>query len=313
MKKIISLLLTLSTLTLALFSVSCQKTDDTVINIGVMSGPTGMGMAKLMADNAGSDEKYNFTVYSSPNDATPALANGTLDMLCLPTNTAATLASKQSDFISVIAINTLGSLFVLTDENTTVNSIADLEGKTIYASVPNSTTGPIINYILEQNGVNATVEFEANHDALVAKVVKNEAPIVILPEPKVSAALMQNTGYSIDLNLSTEWDVISHSPMAMGCIVVRNDFLKEHKIAVDSFLNDYEQSINYISATENRDYAAEMIYNAEVLPKLAIAKNALKNLAGSIVFIKGESMKAALEAFYAAIGQAAPSGDFYYE
>ena len=120
MKKIISLLLTLSTLTLALFSVSCQKTDDTVINIGVMSGPTGMGMAKLMADNAGSDEKYNFTVYSSPNDATPALANGTLDMLCLPTNTAATLASKQSDFISVIAINTLGSLFVLTDENTTV-------------------------------------------------------------------------------------------------------------------------------------------------------------------------------------------------
>ncbi len=314
MKKLISLILLGAMVALMLFSCNSPDVrDDVEIDIGVMSGPTGMGMAKLMNDVGEDSDKYDFEIYSAPTNATADLASGELDMLCLPTNTAAALANKEADFITVLAINTLGSLYLLSDADTTITSIADLEGKTIYASVPSSTTGPIINYLLKKNDVNATVEFEADHDALVAKIKDGTAPIAILPEPKVTAALTQNTAYSIDLNLSTEWSKVSSTPLAMGCIVVRNDFLKEHKAAVDKFLEDYKASIEYINNSENLDEAAQMIVDAEIIPALPVAKKALKNLYGSIAYIDGAEMKSTLENFYAAIELQKPSDSFYYD
>ena len=317
MKKLISsILLVIFALTML---VACgggnnnSTADDVKINIGVMAGPTGMGMAKLMSDAGENSDKYSFEIYSAPTNATADLASGALDMLCLPTNTAATLANKQSDFITVLAINTLGSLYLLTDGNTEIKSIKDLEGQTIYASVPSSTTGPIINYLLEANGVNATIEFEADHDALVAKVQDGSASIVVLPEPKVTAALVKNNTYSIDLNLSTEWEKVSETPLTMGCIVVRNDFLKAHKETVDSFLEEYKASIEYINNPENLDSAAQMIVDGSVIPQLPIAKKSLQNLYGSITYLDGADMKFALENFYTVINLKLPDDKFYHE
>ena len=310
MKRLIAILLTVSALVVSLCSCYSLKNDGK-ITIGVMSGPTGMGMAKLMNDYKDS-EKYEFKVYSDPTVATADLANNTVQMLCLPTNTAANLASKKADYISTLAINCLGSLYLMTDGNTEINSISELEGKTIYASVPSSTTGPIIRYILEKNNVNATIEFVQDHDALVAKVAQNSASIVVLPEPKVTAALVKNPAYSVDLNLSVEWSRISDEPLTMGCIVARNDFISENRRAVNKFLEEYEASINYIGNKNNNEKAAQMIVDAGVLPKLPIAKRALNNLYGSIVYIDGADMKSALKAFYTAINNKQPSDSFYY-
>ena len=315
MKKSIALILTLILSLTAL--ISCQQPENNArvkINIGVMSGPTGMGMAMLMNESSKSDsDLYSFDIYSAPTNATADLASGALDMLCLPTNTAAALATKQADYVTVIAVNCLGSLYLVSNESIEISSINDLEGQTIYASVPSSTTGPIIEFILERCGVNATIEFEADHDTLVAKIKSGEAPIAVLPEPKVTAALMQNSAYEVDLNLSEEWDKVSDLPLAMGCIVVRNDFLKENEYSVKQFLIDYKKSIAYINAPENLDSSAQMIVDAQILPKLPIAKGALSNLYGSIVYLDGEEMKNALEGFYEAIGLTSPGNDFYYE
>ena len=312
MKKLVTLLITLVILLGSLASCIPAKTEK--INIGVMSGPTGMGMAKLMDDTSEDSARYSFQIFSDPTLGVQSLQAKTLDMLCLPTNTAANLAIKQSDFLSVISINCLGSLYLLTNEGTEINSIADLEGKTVYVSVPNSTTGPIVNYLLEQNGVSANIQTVSDHDTLVTMLSGNNPPeIVVLPEPKVSAALMKNTSYKVAINLSEAWDEVSDTPLTMGCIVVRNEFLSENKSAVDSFLRDYKASIEYIGNESNLDSAAQMIVDSGVLPALPVAKGALNNLYGSIVYIDGEQMKTALKEFYTAINCATPSDDFFYE
>lgn len=312
MKKLIALIIALATLTLLCTSCSLVKPDTTTeVKIGVMNGPTGMGMAKLINDEkSNADTLYTFESYSAPTDAIPELTNGTLDMLCLPTNTAATLSAKLD--ISVIAINCLGSLYLMTDEATDINSISDLEGKTIYCSVPTSTTQPIINYILKEAGVNATLECVSDHDALVAKIAKNEVSIAVLPEPKASAAMTKNNAYSVDLNLSEEWSKLSDEPLTMGCIVVRNEFLENNKRAVDTFLAKYKDSIEYINTPENNETAAQMIADAGIIPQAPIAKKALNNLYGSIVYMDGQDMKSALVSFYDAIGQELPDESFYY-
>ena len=314
MKKIFAILILIALLVISL--ASCFGSVDTEkINIGVMSGPTGMGMAKLMSDNKENTVKYEFRIYNDPNSATADLANGTVDMLCLPTNLAANLSIKQKDYISTIAINCLGSLYLLSDGSTNISSINDLDGKTVYTSVKTSTTGPILRYILENAGVNATVEDSvyADHDSLVAAIKSGEVELAVLPEPKASAALIQNTNYSIALNLSTEWELVSNEPLTMGCIVVKNDFLTECKATVDAFLTEYKASITYINNKDNLDAAANMIVENGIIPKLQIAKSALKNLEGSIVYIDGEDMQSALIAFYDAIGNNQPSEEFYYK
>ena len=314
MKKIISSLILMTLLILSFTSCFSNVGNAAKINIGVMSGPTGMGMAKLMNDNKDNTDKYEFRIYNDPNSATADLANGTVDMLCLPTNLAANLSIKQKDYISTVAINCLGSLYLLSDGSITVNSINDLEGKTIYTSVKTSTTGPILRYILAEAGVNATVDDStyADHDSLVAAIKGGSVELAVLPEPKASAALMQSSQYSIALNLSSEWELVSSEPLTMGCIVVRNDFLKGNKASVDAFLSEYKASIEYIGNKDNLEAAANMIVENDIIPKLPIAKSALANLYGSISYIDGDDMKNALVAFYNAIDNAQPSDEFYY-
>lgn len=324
MKKFLATLL-LFTLTLTLLASCTPSTDgeNTKINVGCLSGPTGMGMAKMINDNGLDSDKYSFTVYGGPEAAKDAFIAGDVDAICFPTNTAANLCKALNGDVYVAAINCLGSLYLLTDSTVEINSISDLEGRTVYASVPNSTTGAIINHILEENGVNATVSFEyegetlADHDQLVGLIGKGEVDIAILPEPKATATIISNPdlGLSIDLNLSAEWEKVSSDsePLTMGCIIFRKSFVDKNKAAVDAFLAEYESSIEFINSKENNEEAANMIYNAGILPKAAIAKRALNNLYGSIVYMDGAEMKAALKSFYQVIGIALPDDEFYYE
>ena len=328
MKKLFALLLITAVLFGTLtscFPFDSNVTEDgktTKIRIGTLSGPTGMGMAKIINDNGLDSDKYSFTVYGKPDAAQAAFTAGDIDALCFPTNNAANLYAKLNGNLYVTAINCLGSLYVVSGSGYEIDSIQDLEGKTIYASVPNSTTGAIINYILAENNVNATVTFEYNgevlndHDMLSAYMGKGEIDLAILPEPKATATIVSNPnlGLKISLNLSAEWEKVSDEsePLTMGCIVFNKNFVDKNKDAVDAFLAEYKASIEYINDKKNLESSAEMIFNAGILPKAAIAKKALMNLYGSIVYIDGAEMKTALEGFYKVIGLAKPDANFYY-
>ncbi len=316
MKKFLLVLLIAATLTATLlpFTSCFDEEDTTKLNIGVLAGPTGMGMAKLMNDAGDDSDKYSFMLKSSPDQLLPELTSGTIDMACLPTNVAANLANKNSDYITVIAINTLGSLYLVAKNTETIDNITDLAGKTIHTSVPTSTTGPILQYILAENSISANVECDySNHDDLVAAVKSGAVDYAVLPEPKVTAALMGNTlGYEVKLNINNEWNKICDTELTMGCIVVKNSFLKEHKTVVDNFLKEYKASIEYINDRQNLESAADMFVAQGIIPKLPVAKSALQNLYGSISYVDKTDMKNALEAFYDVIGQAKPDNTFYY-
>ena len=325
MKKILATLL-LFVLTVTLL-VSCNtdsgNEQPTKIKIGALSGPTGMGMAKMINDNGLDSDKYSFTVFGGPEAAKNAFIAGDVDAICFPTNTAANLFKALKGDLYVAAINCLGSLYLLSDSSVEIKDIKELEGKTVYASVPGSTTGAIINHILEENDVNANVSFEyngetlADHDQLSALISQGKIDLAILPEPKATATMVQNPdlGLSIDLNLSAEWEKVSadSEPLTMGCIIFKKSFVDANKATVDAFLSEYKASIEYINAKENNEQAANMIATAGILPKAAVAKRALNNLYGSIVYLDGEEMKTALKSFYEVIGMVSPENAFYYE
>ena len=104
---------------------------DLTVNVVALNGTTGFGMAKLMSDSkAGTTAlSYNFTVETVPSNATAALVNGTADIAALPTNAAAALYNKTDGAVQVLALNTRGVLYVVTDGTESITSFADLRGK----------------------------------------------------------------------------------------------------------------------------------------------------------------------------------------
>lgn len=290
----------------------------TTINVGVLNGPTAMGALKLWADN---DTRYEFTLYTSPDQIMPDLQSGAIDVAALPTNNAAELYNAGGKKLQVLALNTLGVLHLL-DTTGAVTSLADLEGKTIY--VPNAGSNPeyIVRHLLAKNGINATVETSIVQPALIQQgIVSGSIGIAVLPQPAATATALSAKGAGktvTSIDLSSEWAKIESTPIAQGCLVASRNFIEKHPTAIANFLTAYEASVAYMTAAENLDAAAALIVEKGILPKAPVAKQALPKCA--ISYVDGAEMKAALDAFYAilssynsaSIGGAIPDDGFYY-
>ena len=150
MKKILSFTLAIVLIAVSLLAfTSCnnKKTDD-AIKVTTLNGTTGFGMAPLMKENSmgNTSNKYEFDVQTDPSIVMAGLINGTIDIAALPTNAAANAYNKTNGGVQIIAINTLGVLYLVTN-NIEVSSIAELENKTIYCPAQNPAF--ITKYVVE--------------------------------------------------------------------------------------------------------------------------------------------------------------------
>lgn len=278
------------------------------VNVAMLKGPTGIGAAKLMADNdAGTTAlDYTFTVASAPDEITGKIANGELDIAAIPTNFAAVLYGKTGKGIKMAALNTLGVLYVL-EKGNTVQSMADLKGRTIYATGQGSNPEYVLNYLLKQNGLtpgtDVTIEWKAS-DELAALMASGEIDLAMLPVPAATGVLMQNKDVRSALDLTAEWNkiVTDGSVLTMGCVVVQAKFAQEHPEEVDAFLKEYAASIDYVK--NNVEAASELVAQYGITPKAAVAKAAIPQ--ANLVCITGKDMLEGIQGYYDVLWQAEP-------
>ena len=102
----------------------------------------------------------------------------------------------------------------------------------------------------------------AEASEITQKLMTGEAEVAMLPVPAATALLMKDPGVRQALDLSAEWDAVSSTPLPMGCIVARREFVEEHPEAVDAFLDLYGDSISFMSDEGNRSEAAELVAKA---------------------------------------------------
>ena len=292
---------------------------ETVVNIMAMTGPTGVGAAKLIHDMAGDTFAYNFTVVAGNDEVGAALAKGEVDLACIATPVAANLYNKTGN-ITMLAVNTLGVLYIL-EKGETVTDVASLKGKTIYATGQGANPEFVIDHLLTQNGLDpekdVTIEWMTAQE-VTAKMVQSADGVCLLPVPAATALMIKDSGVREALNVSDEWDKISESPLVMGCVVVRNQFLQEHPEVVAQFLTDYEASINYTKDPANLTAAAELVANYGITANAAIAAKAIPQC--NLTFMAGAEMRDAIQGYYevlfsanpASIGGGNPDDDFYF-
>ena len=289
------------------------------INVMVLNGTTGFGMADLMdaAANGQAAQSYNFTVETDASNIVAALANGSADIAALPTNAAATIYNKTQGGVQVLALNTLGVLYLVTDGSVTIETIADLEGQTVYAPAQNPSF--IFQHIVQANGLqNVTIDNTYAQPAdLNTAVASGQVSIAVLPEPMVTVAKSKNPDLVVALDLTAEWDKVSPAgSLVQGCVVVRTAFAQENPAAVAAFLEEYGASIEAL--TTDVEGTAAKIEALGIFTKAAVAAKAIPNC--NVCFITGTDMQAALSEFLnimfevapASVGGAVPGDDFYY-
>ncbi len=304
----------------------CGAKEKAELSVVAMTGPTGIGMVKLMADNEAGETDVNYTVelVGAADEITGKIVNGEVDIAAVPCNLASVLYNKTEGAISVAAVNTKGVLYILEAKGgETIQSVADLAGKTIVSTGKGTTPEYTLNYLLTSNGLDpatdVTIEYKSEATEVVAALKQGLADVAMLPQPMVTSAMAQVEGLRVALDVTEEWGKIQGeegSQLITGCVIVRNEVLEENKDAVNTFLKEYEASINYVN--ENVVDAAALVAEYGIIPNAAIAEKAIP--ACNIVFMGGEEMKANMEGYLGvlaaanpkAVGGKLPAEAFYY-
>ena len=290
--------------------------------IAALKGPTAMGMVKLMHDDPQSGEgpMYAFTLAGAADEVTPSLIKGDLDMACVPANLASVLYNKTEGEIITLAVNTLGVLYIVENGNA-VSSVADLAGKTIVAAGKGSTPEYALRYLLTENGIDpdtdVTIDWKSEHAECVAALASGSATIALLPQPFVTVAQTKIENLRVALDLTAEWDALDNgSDLSTGVVVARKAFVEEHPAAVDTFLRNYAESVDWVNS--NTADAAALISEFGIVEAAPIAEKALPHC--NIVCITGEEMGAKLSGYLqvlfdaepTSVGGKLPGEDFYY-
>jgi NitT/TauT family transport system substrate-binding protein len=286
-----------------------------------MTGPTGMGMAKLLADNqAGATANaYEFTLAGSADEITPKLVQGSLDIAAVPANLAAVLYNNTDGAIQLLAANTLGVLYIV-EQGQAVNSLADLRGKTIYATGKGSTPEYTLRYLLDANGIDpdtdVSIEWKSEPTEIVATLTQQPDAIAMLPQPYVTVAQTNLPNLRIAVDLTAAWDDLgTGSQLITGVLVTRRDFAAEHPAQIADFLTEYQASTEYVNADPA---AAAPLIEEFIGVKAPIAAKAIPYC--NITYLAGPELHSAMSGYLqvlfdqnpASVGGSLPGDDFYY-
>lgn len=323
-KKILSLLLAAALLLLPACGATAKgMSAEGPVRIAGLKGPTTMGLVNLldMEQQGTAALDYDLQLYGTADEIVPGLIKGELDMAAIPANLAAALYQKTKGGIQVMAVNTLGVLYVV-EKGDTVHSMADLAGRTILSTGKGTTPEYLLRYLLEKNGLDPDKDVKIQYCSEATEVTAQMAAaqkdaIAVLPQPYVTAAGMKDPSLRVALDLTAEWDKVSDSQLVTGVTVVRTQYAQEHPDVVEAFLQEYAQSVR--TANTDLDRTAALCEQQGVVAKAAIAKKALP--ACNIVCRTGEEMQKDVSAYLsvlcaadpAAVGGKLPDEGFYWK
>lgn len=311
MKRIISIAIAmLLTLSLAAGCVGTNNTQS--VKVGALAGPTGMGLAYMMKEQS---ELYAVELATAPDQVTAKFISGDIDIAAVPINLAATLYKKTEGEAVMIAVNTLGVLYLIENGNS-INSLSDLAGKTVYATGQGSTPEYTLNHLLSLAKVEGVkVEYIQEHSALATQLADGSVSLGMLPEPHVSSVMVKNKDARIALDLNAQWKELTGSDLVQGCYIVRKAFLNDNRDLVIRFLNDAKASSDkLLSDADAASVVVEQgILGAEPVAKRAIPQCNVVCLTGQdMVTISNAMLQVLFESNPKSVGGQLPNEDFYF-
>ena len=286
------------------------------IEIAVLKGPTGMGMAYLFGHE---EEGYRLSLFEAPDQVTAKLLSGEIDVAAVPSNLGAVLYNKTEGGLVCLAINTGGTLYLVSNAEEAPQSLSELSGQTILASGQGGTPEYVLRALLASAGLaegDVTIEWLDSHTDVVSRLLVDENALALLPEPHVTIAAGKSEAVRAVLDLGALWQETEGCPLPMGILVTTKAFAEAHAADLEKLLSACAASAEAVNADPAA--AAQQIAACEIVASPAVAEAAIPRC--SILFDRDPaSMEKTLAAFYRvlydynaqSVGGALPAPDFY--
>ena len=301
---------------------ACGKAEPVSVRVGALKGATTLGLLdmKSKADDGSYTNSYEFSMATAADEIAGKLIKGELDIALIPANLASVLYSKTEGKVSVIDINTLGVLYVVSRDSG-IKDIADLKGRTVYLTGKGTTPDYVFRYVLSANGIvdEVTLEYKSEATEVASVIAGDETAVGLLPQPFATATCLSTEGAVEVLDMNEEWNKVSTDGACLvtGVTVVRNDFLGDNPDAVKEFLEAHRASAE--AAMNETERIAPLAVEEGIIPKEPIALKAIPKC--NIVCLTGTEMKNALSGYLSvlydldptAVGGSLPGDDFYKE
>jgi NitT/TauT family transport system substrate-binding protein len=332
--KLFKKMVLLTTFALVILSVGCTNSakneqpsepqdkpvEKVNVTIAGLKGPTSIGMIKLIDEKSLNSDSYNveYIAENAPDALTAKIINGDIQISSIPVNLASVLYNKTEGKIQLMAVNTIGNLYIVGTDS--IESVADLDGKTLGMSGKGSTPDFAMNYILKQSNLDGKVELDyaADHATLAQSVIAEDFGVALLPQPFATQVMLKNSNVKMLIDLNEAWKEATSdaSKLYTGCIIVNKEFAENNKEFVAEFLKEFEASVKWVN--ENPKDASLLVEKNEIMQGAALVEKAIPYC--GITFSNALEEKDGLDVFFkilydsnpASVGGKLPDDAFYF-
>lgn len=297
-----------------------EKVLPTTIVVGVLKGPTGIGLIRLVDKPLvlPDGRKVECAVVPSVDLMVAKLARKELVFASLPTNTAASLYKLDTGY-ALAAVTGNGMLSVLT-RDPSIKGVADLRGKTLYASGQGAVPEYVLRAILTKASIDPdtglSLRFGLAYPEIAASLIAGKIDTALLPEPFATMALSGSKELRQAFDVQKEYaGAGGAADYPISVLSVRSDFARAEPAAAVAILQAVKESIAWVKA--NPAEAGALAEKLDFGLKAAVATASIPKT--NYVFRTAKESKSDIQALFSlflardpdSLGGALPDEGFY--
>ena len=251
----------------AFSAAGCGKGSgkDKEVNVGYFNNITHAQALLMKAEGTldkslGDDVNVKWTAFNAGPAEVEALFSGDIDIGYIGPVPAISANVKSKGDVVIISSATKGGAVLVKRKGADINSVADLDGKTVAIPQIGNTQHLCLLKLLADNNLKpdtsgGTVKVSAVANADVANTMeRGDIDAALVPEPWGATLLANDAEMVLDYN-----EIFENGEYDVAVVVVRKEFMEENPEIVDKFLKQHEEETKKVN--DDRENSLKTINN----------------------------------------------------
>lgn len=270
-------------LTLVLVACSNDFKPDRKVSVIMPSGTPVLALGGVI------DENNDIEVVTDTSLLQVALTTNSADIVICPLTMATNLYLKDKSTYKLEAIVTYNNAYLISKNS--LDDYSDLNGKFIVGFNETNTPGIILKMFLEQNNIEAELQFEANVNASVNAFTNGNTEYAVVAEPQ----LTKIKKVIPDLNVLNLGELVSETFIPQAAIFVKADVCDDANVKF--LLERIEENIKFMNDKPN-EYIDSVINNHPYFNTIGadVLKDSIPTI--NVSYLKASENKDTIESFY---------------
>ena len=240
-----------------------SKGEDEEVSIGYFNNVTHpqalyMKSQNTLEESLGADKKVSWTAFNAGPAEVEALFSGDIDIGYIGPVPAVSANVKSNGDVVILSGSSTGGAILVKRPEAGIESVGDLDGKTVAIPQIGNTQHLSLLKLLEENGLKpvsegGTVTVSAVANADVANMMeRGDIDAALVPEPWGATLLKNGAELLLDYD-----EFYMEGKYNVAVVVVRKEFMEKNPEVVEKFLEAHETAT--VSINEDKEHALTII------------------------------------------------------